>query len=88
MVLLITVLIFAAAGAGFGWYQRKDLVKRGAFNEPPRPPDVSREQHARTLSRWRRRKRFLWMVLYALFGGMAALIVVMFIHGAASVMSR
>jgi hypothetical protein len=85
MKLLIPMFLFAIAGGWYGWYRRKELVKRGSYAEPHRPRGVSREEHALTLSRWRLRKRLSWVLLYAVCGAMVAAVLMMFIQGAARV---
>ena len=82
------MLVFAVAAGAYGWHQRGELVKRGSFNEPHRPAGVSRESHARMLSRWRQRRRLYWTLLYAFVGAMTGFVLLAFIHGAAGLMGR
>ncbi len=82
MILLIAMLVFAAAGAGYGWVRRDELVKRARYNQPYRPDGVSRSDHARTLSHWRRRRQIYGMLLYAVFGALVALVLALFIQAA------
>lgn len=86
MVLLITMAIFAAAAGWYGWHQRDELVKPGSFRQPVRPEGVSRSDHTRTVSRWRRRRQLSWVFLYAFCGAMLAFVLVVFIRGAAGLL--
>ncbi len=83
MILLVTVIVFATAGAWYGWRKGTERVVRGSLSEPPRPSGVSREDHLRRLMRRRKAVRLGKTLLFAVLGALAALLTLMIIGGAA-----
>jgi hypothetical protein len=84
MILLITLVVFAAAGGWIGWRQSLGWEREGRHVEPQRAAGVSRSDHAQRLRRIRRRKRLFWALLYAFFATLVPLMVALLTRGGAA----